>query len=80
MLFRLLGGRKATLIIGFAVLVAVNDSLRLGITAESLDQIRGAVLAFAGVEGLRDVAETWRVLKPDHDAAALDTTNDHYDA
>jgi hypothetical protein len=80
MLFRLFGGRKATLVIGFAVLVAVNDSLRLGITAESLDQIRGAVLAFAGVEGLRDVAETWRVLKPDHDAAALDITNDPYDA
>jgi hypothetical protein len=77
MLFRLLGGRKATLVIGFGVLVALNDILTLGITAESLDQIRGGVLAFAGLEGARDVVETYRAMKPDHDL--LDTSADAYD-
>lgn len=79
MIFRLLGGRKVALVIFFGALVALNDSLGLGITPASLDRIGQGVLAFAGVEGLRDVAETWRVLKPDHDAAGLDTTADPYD-
>lgn len=77
MLFRLLGGRKAALVIAFGALVALNDILTLGITAESLDQIRSGVLAFAGVEGARDVVETLRASKPDHDL--LDTTADPYD-
>lgn len=77
MLFKLLGGRKAALVIVFSALVAVNDTLSLGITAESLNLIRGTVLAFAGVEGARDVVETWRAMKPDHDL--LDTSADAYD-
>lgn len=77
MIFNLLGGRKLTLVVLYGALVALNDALGLGVTPESLDRIGSGVLAFAGVEGVRDVAETWRVMRPDHDA--LDTSDDGYD-
>lgn len=79
MLFRLLGGRKVTLVIAFAALVVANDVFNLGVTPGSLDRIGLGILGFVGVEGGRDIVETWGVTKPDHDPTGIDTTDDPYD-